>query len=475
MHSQRRIERVHAIREMARPPRIALHRLQNYPIVETLGLKVKHTQSGSSVVDYLEPVRPFWLRASVSEDLGRVVATADPAFEPEAPDDPQRRWRFHEWAPKPPDAPRWPPVVAPPSYFEGGGATAIGARLVEALSEGERKDLPARVQSLSRRMLAKELQALRRAAAALSRAEKAKAEADWPPDLAHAAQTPEALAAFVAAEPRKRLRACAEAMRAALPAWRPPPSRRARVTELARLGSLALRIEKEGRGEAGLAGIADEAMRERCARLLRIFSAPERETDADLRGADARSLYETYVALAQERSEPPEALAGLPAAPSALIGLLKRVERWIVEPADFSGDWRVCVPQPTERAADRLRLSRFVAEYDFDAERLALLEAAFDAGALETLRSLAEMSEQGPLREALRRHEGTALDPTTMLTLAADALAGDVKDWAEPARWLRMTRAEAKQAVAELEDLQSVFAAILDDGWDGEGPPRAGP
>jgi len=41
------------------------------PIVETLGLKVKATDSGStSVVQFLEPIRPFFIRASLRDELG---------------------------------------------------------------------------------------------------------------------------------------------------------------------------------------------------------------------------------------------------------------------------------------------------------------------------------------------------------------------------------------------------------------------
>jgi hypothetical protein len=436
VHSQRRIERVYEIREMPLPTRIALHRLTNYPIAETLGLRVERTRSGTHVVDELEPVRPFWLRASVSEDLGRVVAAVDPHVEPDGPDEPPRHWRFSPPGPSDPDAPRRPPVATPPSYFHGGGITAIGARFVEGLREA--RDLPGKFDALARRMLAKELQALRLAGAA----------------------PPAGLAAGDA--PLENLRAAADAMRAALQTWRTPESRVARTEQLERLGKLALKIEKDGTEKASLAAVTDKAMRARCARLFEIFAAPERETDADLRAADAGDLYETCNALERRGSQPPKAVAEAPAAVSGFINQVKRLEQWIVAGAN----WRAHVPDTAKHALDRLRLKRFVAEYDFDAERLALLEATFPRDAATALGTLADMAAEGSFAEAQRRHEQGGPDPVAALALVAEALAGDVEDWADPRRWLRMTRAEAQRVVETLPDLQPVFEAILDDGWE---------
>lgn len=169
--------------------------------------------------------------------------------------------------------------------------------------------------------------------------------------------------------------------------------------------------------------------------------------------------------------EPPVA-SGAPAeAPaSTLISLVKRVEQWIVAAAD----WRETLPAAAEPAFRRLRIKRFVAEYDFDAERIAALEAAF--GPWSALRALAEAP--APFPEMQRRFDdgaGPPLDPPAALILVADALAQDVDDWVDPARFLRMTRAEARAAVERLPDLQLVFESILDDRWAGRGPARAGP
>jgi hypothetical protein len=439
VHSQRRFERIYEICELERSTRVKLHRLANYPIVETLGLKVKHTRSGTSVVDELEPVRPFWLRASVCEDLGRVVAAVNPHLEPDGADDPPRHWRLIADPPKGPDATRWPPVAAPPSYFRGGGVTAVGARFVEALREGAKTDLPRKLDALSRRMLLKELQALRRA----------KGMGGGARDRALSLES---------------LRAAADALRAELPAWR-PPERRVRAAELERLGALVLHIEKQGEEEPTLAAVADDAMRARCAKVLEIFAAPDRPTDPDLRAADARSLYEIGIALERRGGEPPESAAGPASAACGLIGRLKRLEQWIiVGPPD--GSWRFQVPEAAARALDRVRVKRFVAEYDFDAERFALFEAGFPDDAAAALETLEGMAEQGPFAKACRRHKPGEPDPVAALARVAEAVADDVEDWADPRRWLRMTRSEALRAVEALPDLQLVIEAILDDRWE---------
>lgn len=480
VHTQRRIERVHAIREIEGPPQIALHRLANYPIAQSLGLRIKHTQSGDSVVDWLEPVRPFWLRASVVEDLGRVVATVDPHLAPETAQEPPRHWVFaHPGAPARHPI-RHPQAAQQPDYFAHEGATGIGAGLNQALREGDRLDLQGRVQDASRRMFVKELHAQRQALGALA------APASLPRDLVEALSRGEDFGAFLDAQPLERLRDFADAMTSALGAWRAPAARAARVRQLERLGELALGLEAVAPAKRGavFARLADPAARARCERLAHIFVAPERETDAEMRGADARGLYETSVALqrALKAAAPPgetapPAMEGAKASPrSPLLGLVKSVESWIVRPRDFEGDWTRLVPEAAEAAMRRLRLARFVAEYEFDAERMALLEATF--GAWGPLRRLAQTAEREGFHEAQRRFDADAgaFDPTAALGQAADALAADVADWVSPERWLRMTRAEASAAVEQLDDLQGVFEAILDDGWgNGRGGAGSGP
>lgn len=71
----RSITRVYDIREIEHRVHVRVHRLSGHPIVETLGLQVKSVDSGSGqVVENLQPIRPFWMRVSLKEDLGRVLA-----------------------------------------------------------------------------------------------------------------------------------------------------------------------------------------------------------------------------------------------------------------------------------------------------------------------------------------------------------------------------------------------------------------
>jgi len=264
VQTQRRIERVHALAEIEQPVHIALHRRANYPIVEMLGLKVKHTQSGDSVVKWLEPVRPFYLRAAVAEDLGRIVATVDTHRAPGSVGEHAPRWFFPKAAAPSGPAPRGVAVSQPPSYFRAAGAAGVGAGIVAALREGDRSDLAGRLQTLSRRKLEKELHALRLAALSLPEDARAALPAV---DLAA-----DAFVAFLAAQPLARLGPLADALRAALPAWAVPASRVVRARELERLAGLALDATAPPQW------------------LASIFAAPDRPTDASLRGADARAL-----------------------------------------------------------------------------------------------------------------------------------------------------------------------------------------
>ncbi len=346
-------------------------------------------------------------------------------------------------------APSGRAVSQPPSFFQTAGAAGVGAGMVAALRQGERSDLPGRVQSLTRRNLQKELHLLRLIALRLQEPARSGAISA----LAALSLPADAFAAFLDAEPPGRLAAHSDALRAALPAWQAPQSRIVRTRELERLAALTLDGEPPER-------------------LAPIFAAPDRPTDPKLRGLDARGLYDLYVAAVRgaEPGEPPQTLEAPGKAPaSGLLTTVKQVEQWILDAAD----WRETMSAATEQAFRRLRIKRFVAEYDFDALRLAALEASF--GAWEPLRALAKAPVS--FAQMRRRYEDGAvpLDPAAALALVADALADDVDAWIDPARFLRMSRAEAGRAVERLDDLQYVLESILDDRWAGQGPAWAGP
>ena len=84
----RSITRIYDIREIEDRVHVRVHRSVGHPLVETLGLKVKSVDStGNGVVANLQPLRPFWMRISAQEDLGRVVAVhkGDGSWQVQAP------------------------------------------------------------------------------------------------------------------------------------------------------------------------------------------------------------------------------------------------------------------------------------------------------------------------------------------------------------------------------------------------------
>ncbi|MCU0736613.1 MAG: hypothetical protein MUF20_14030, partial [Methylotetracoccus sp.] len=72
--TSRRITRLYDLHEIDQRIHIRLHKYPGFPIAETLGIKVKHVDSNNgTVVQILEPVRPFWMRLGVREELGEVL------------------------------------------------------------------------------------------------------------------------------------------------------------------------------------------------------------------------------------------------------------------------------------------------------------------------------------------------------------------------------------------------------------------
>ena len=67
----RLIEHVYDVREIEERLHLRLHRNPALAIADRLGLQIKHTETtGTAVVDVIQPVRPFWARLSLREDLG---------------------------------------------------------------------------------------------------------------------------------------------------------------------------------------------------------------------------------------------------------------------------------------------------------------------------------------------------------------------------------------------------------------------
>ena len=143
VHASSTITSVYDIREISPHVSVRLYRQPGNLIAEALGLKVKCQQSaGGEVIDVLQPVRPFWMRLGLKEDLATVACFR-------AKDEP---WQIvHPWfetpaptpatsAAVPEEAPRsqlsFDPPPAPPRrlagqkpYFKQSGATRVGAWL----------------------------------------------------------------------------------------------------------------------------------------------------------------------------------------------------------------------------------------------------------------------------------------------------------------------------------------------------------
>jgi hypothetical protein len=102
IHLTTSISTIYDMREIETPVHIRLHRHPGHELADALGLKIKSSQSvAGEVIDTLAPVRPFWARLAIKEDLGTVAC-----YRPE-----DSRWRItHPWfAPPEPDATPPPP------------------------------------------------------------------------------------------------------------------------------------------------------------------------------------------------------------------------------------------------------------------------------------------------------------------------------------------------------------------------------
>ncbi len=74
VHTTKRLTNIYDVREIESRIHVRLHRYPGQPIADTLGLKIKHTESrDGEVVQNLQPIRPFWMRVSYTADLGKVL------------------------------------------------------------------------------------------------------------------------------------------------------------------------------------------------------------------------------------------------------------------------------------------------------------------------------------------------------------------------------------------------------------------
>ncbi len=104
------LQRVHDLREIDHRLHVAVHRYPTQPIVEALGLRVKWTDATQGqAIDYLQPIRPFWLRANMAADLGQDVLWRSGSEEWREGETPNLYFdfdQFEEWSP-PADSATW--------------------------------------------------------------------------------------------------------------------------------------------------------------------------------------------------------------------------------------------------------------------------------------------------------------------------------------------------------------------------------
>ncbi len=126
VHTRRSITCLLDMREIEDRVHVRLHRYPGQPIAETLGLKAKQVDSrGGSVVQSMQPIRPFWMHMSVNEELGELLCWRTDDTDWSA---------THPWCKS--GAPQKPADDAPHEapYFEGAKPrwfTRVGAELGE--------------------------------------------------------------------------------------------------------------------------------------------------------------------------------------------------------------------------------------------------------------------------------------------------------------------------------------------------------
>jgi hypothetical protein len=134
VHTSRSITAIYDVREIENRVHLRLHRVPGHPIAAVLGLKVKSTDSsGGNVIDNIQPLRPFWMRISMKEELGTVIGTVTgtrPAG-PQPGGSPIREWLItHPWFGGPAASGTGPirPAQSSP-YFPTPGGTRVGTSL----------------------------------------------------------------------------------------------------------------------------------------------------------------------------------------------------------------------------------------------------------------------------------------------------------------------------------------------------------
>jgi hypothetical protein len=160
VRTQRSIQRIYDLREIEERVHVRLHRYPGHPIVQTLGLQVKSVDSADGeVVQNLQPLHPFWMRISVREELGEVVAVRRHDGGWDCPHPWLQRTEpssFGYGAPNPGHGAAASDAAVRQPYFQAPGATRVGThkplrpqRLREQQQIALRKALASSLQGLT--------------------------------------------------------------------------------------------------------------------------------------------------------------------------------------------------------------------------------------------------------------------------------------------------------------------------------------
>ncbi len=224
VHTPRSITAIYDLREIETRMHVRLHRAPGHPIAEVLGLKVKSIVSkDGNVIDNIQPLRPFWMRIGMKEELGTVIGTVT-GMQPAGPQpsgSPTREWCItHPWfnGPAASDAGRVRQSQSSP-YFLTPGGTRVGSSLLDDLHP---QNLKAQADKWLRRALLREIGWLQVTVRRLGpdalqdlHANLSRSDSD---DLRQIENSP-AIEALCQAFPAERLVALGVAVRQARPIW----------------------------------------------------------------------------------------------------------------------------------------------------------------------------------------------------------------------------------------------------------------
>jgi hypothetical protein len=467
--TERSLTQVYDAREIEQRLHIRINRLPGHPIVKALGLKVKCVQSGGgSVWDTLQPIRPFWMRVAVREQLGQTIATVmgteqtgktDGRAKPVEAE--QRNWHFHRWLPAAPAQQRRrsarPSATESPAdvpFFAASGRTRVGASLLDELADGNGQELRDVAASWLRRSLTNQLALLRVSIDALP-PENTNAAAKFS-KIADAALMRRAEPLCRVTDPEK-FRLFCDALSEADATSLAQEIEAALNSATARLKTIVAPRTRQHRPMSDPMTFAFEPW----------WYSPEWAAYA-LQQQMKGTGWEAY----KDLNEPP----GITADDKPLLKDIQTIVKWIMEPT--GGDparWADMISTQAKFAVWNLQVAlRWMK--DFNADQFQMLAMTLPTNVDRARRHLLlhqpdsqfyALQNQQDEQQAIATMVDTPFDadPTFLLQELANGLLRGVYDWKEPDRWVRKTHQQAGDAVAALGEIQLVLESILSDEW----------